>query len=81
MLILKKLGGEDEWSEDEAEIPAGVTDIILTSTDFLEDNECQYILNIASAEGNRPFNIFKDNYSEEQFFISISWNIPWSTMT
>lgn len=29
---------KDEWSEDEAETPAGVTDTMLTSTDFLEDN-------------------------------------------
>jgi hypothetical protein len=27
---------EDEWSEDEAEIPAGVTDSMLTPTDFVE---------------------------------------------
>ena len=37
-------GGEDinqlnDWSEDDAEIPAGVTDTMLTATDFLEDNE------------------------------------------
>ena len=27
---------DDKWSEDEAEIPAGVTDILLTSPDFLD---------------------------------------------
>ena len=37
-------GGEDinqlnDWSEDDAEIPAGVTDTMLNATDFLEDNE------------------------------------------
>ena len=37
-------GGEDinqlnDWNEDDAEIPAGVTDTMLTATDFLEDNE------------------------------------------
>ena len=37
-------GGEDinqlnDWNEDDAEIPAGVSDTILTATDFLEDNE------------------------------------------
>ena len=37
-------GGEDinqlnDWNEDGAEIPAGVTDTMLTATDFLEDNE------------------------------------------
>ena len=29
----------DDWTEDDAEIPAGVTDTMLTATDFLEDNE------------------------------------------
>ena len=56
---------KDEWSEDEAETPAGVTDTMLTSTDFLEDNECQNILNVAPAEGNRTLSIFRDKYSEE----------------
>ena len=37
-------GGEDinqldDWTEDGVEIPAGVTDTMLTATDFLEDNE------------------------------------------
>ena len=37
-------GGEDinqlnDWNEDDAEIPTGVTDTMLTTTDFLEDNE------------------------------------------
>ena len=61
----KILGDEDEWSEDEAEIPTGITDTMLTSTDFLEDNEGQHILNIAPAEDNRPLSIFRDKYSEE----------------
>ena len=56
---------KDEWSDDEAETPAGVTDTMLTSTDFLEDNECQNILNVAPAEGNRTLSIFRDKYSEE----------------
>ena len=55
---------KDEWSEDEAETPAGVTDTLLTSTDFLKDNERQNILNVAPAEGNRPLSIFRDKYSE-----------------
>ena len=38
---------------------------MLTSTDFLEDNERQNILNVAAAEGNRPLSIFRDKYSEE----------------
>ena len=56
---------KDEWSEDEAETPAGVTDTMLTSTDFLDDNERQNILNVAPAEGKRPLSIFRDKYSEE----------------
>ncbi|CAB4039506.1 Hypothetical predicted protein, partial [Paramuricea clavata] len=53
------------WSEGEAEIPAGITDTMLTAPDFVTDNERQYILNIAPGEGNRPVSIFRDKYSEE----------------
>ena len=56
---------EDQWSEDEVEIPAGVTDSMLTAPDFVTDNERQCILNIAPGEGNRPISIFRDKYSEE----------------
>ena len=34
---------EDEWSEDEAEIQAGVTDSMLTPPDFVDDSERQEI--------------------------------------
>jgi hypothetical protein len=37
---------EDEWSEDEAEIPAGVTDSMLTPPDFVDDSERQEIYNL-----------------------------------
>ncbi|CAB3990181.1 ATP-dependent DNA helicase PIF1 [Paramuricea clavata] len=56
---------EDEWSEDEAEIPAGVTDSMLTPTDFVDDTERQHIYNVAPGEGSRPLSIFRDQYSEE----------------
>ena len=56
---------EDNWGEDGAETPAGVTDTMLTATDFLEDSELQHILNIAPGEGSRPLSIFRDKYSEE----------------
>ena len=56
---------DEHWSEDEAEIPAGITDTILTSPDFVTDNERQHILNVAPGEGNRPMSIFRDKYSEE----------------
>lgn len=48
------LSDEDDWNEDTTETPAGVSDTMLTSTDFLEENERQLILNVAPAEGNRP---------------------------
>ncbi len=56
---------EDNWSEDEAEILAGVTDSMLTAPDFVDHNERQGIYNFAPAEGNRPLSIFRDQYSEE----------------
>ena len=56
---------EDQWSEDESEIPAGVTDTMLTAPDFVTENERQYILNVAPGEGSRPISIFRDKYSEE----------------
>ena len=45
---------KDQWSEDEVEIPAGVTctDTMLTSTDFVEDSESRCILSVAPGEGN-----------------------------
>ena len=55
----------DDWSEDKAKIPEGVTDTMFTATDFLEDNEKQHILNVAPAEGNRPLSVFMDKYCEE----------------
>ncbi len=62
---------EDDWSEDEAEIPAGVTDSMLTAPDFVDDNERQSIYNFAPAEGNRPLSIFRDQYSEEMAYPGI----------
>ena len=56
---------DDQWSEDEAEIPAGVIDTILTPTDFPDDSEREQIHNVAPGEGNRPLSIFRDTYSEE----------------
>ena len=56
----KSLNEEGDWSEDEAEIPAGVTDSMLTPTDFLGDSERQYALNVAPGEGNIPLTVFRD---------------------
>ena len=55
----------DDWTEDDAEIPVGVTETMLTATDFLEDNERAQIYNIAPGEGSVPVSIFRDKYSEE----------------
>ena len=56
---------DDQFSEDEAEIPAGVTDSMLTPPDFVHDSEREHILNVAPGEGNRPLRVFKDKYAEE----------------
>ena len=56
---------DGHWSEDEAEMPTGVTDTMLSSPDFVTDNESQHILNVAPGEDNRSMSIFRDTYSEE----------------
>ena len=65
MLILKNQTIKMNGVNNEAEIPTGFTDTMLTPTHFLEDNERQHILNVARAEGNRPLSVFRDEYSEE----------------
>ena len=55
----------DDWTEDDAEIPARVTDTMFTATGFLEDSERVQIYNIAPGEGSTPLSIFRDKYSEE----------------
>ena len=59
------LKSEDQWSEDEIETPAGVTDTMLTNANFVENTESRYILSVAPGEGNKPLSIFRDQYSEE----------------
>ena len=44
---------------------------MLTSTDFVVDNEWQYILNLAPAEGSRPLSVFRDKFSEEMAYPGI----------
>ena len=44
---------------------------MLTSTDFVVDNERQYILNLAPAEGSRPLSVFRDKFSEEMAYPGI----------
>ena len=67
--LIQKMTGVN-W-EDEAEIPAGVTDSMLTAPDFVYDNERQSIYNFPPAEGNRPLSIFRDQYSEEMAYPGI----------
>lgn len=55
----------DDWTEDDVEIPAGVTDTMLTANDFLEDSERPQTYSIALGEGSVPLSIFRDRYSEE----------------
>lgn len=55
----------DDWTEDDVEIPAGVTDTMLTANDFLEDGERLQIYSIAPGEGSVPLSIFRDWYSDE----------------
>ena len=62
---------QDEWSEDEAEIPAGVTDTMLTPPDYVDNTERQQIYNIAPGEGNTPLSVFRDQYSEEMAYPGI----------
>jgi len=44
---------------------------MLTSTDFVEDNERQYILNLVPAEGSTPLSAFRDKFSEEMAYPGI----------
>ena len=57
--------------QDEAEIPAGVTDSMLTPPDFVNDSERQEIYNFAPGEGNGPLNVFRDQYCEEMAYPGI----------
>ena len=64
---------DEEWSEneDDQENNSGVLDTMLTSPDFLEDEEreLQYIL--APGQGRTPVSVFKDKYSEELAYPNI----------
>ena len=60
-----------ECSENEVEMPPGVSDTMLTPTDFLDDDSRDKILNVAPGEGNKPLSIFQDKYSEEMAYPGI----------
>ena len=55
----------DDWTQCDAEIPAGVRHTMLTATDFLQDSERAQIYNIQHQEKERPLSILRDKYSEE----------------
>ena len=65
--------GEEQWNEneDDQENSGGVWDTLLTSPDFLEDEEreLQYVL--APGQGRTPVSIFKDMYWEELAYPNI----------
>ena len=44
---------------------------MLTSTDFVEDNKQQYILNLAPAEGSRLLSVLRDKLSQEMAYPGI----------
>ena len=64
---------DEQWSEneDDQENNSGVLDTLLTSPDFLEDEEreLQYVL--APGQGRTPVSVFKDKYSEELAYPNI----------
>lgn len=70
------LDDSETSSEEETEINAGVTDTMLTVTDFFEDNERVHILNVAPAEGNTPLSIFRDKHSKELAYPGIFLGQP-----
>ena len=58
---------DEEWSEneDDQENNSGVLDTMLTSPDFLEDEERELHYILAPGQGRPPISVFKDKYSEE----------------
>ena len=64
---------DEEWSEneDENEITGGNLDTMLTSPDFIEDEERNLEYTLAPGQGRTPVSIFKDKYSEELSYPNI----------
>ena len=56
---------------DDSQLIAGVTDTMLTSPNFMDNSECERVLNVAPGEGNKPLSIFKDKYCEELAYPNI----------
>ena len=64
---------DEQWSEneDDQENYSGVLDTMLTSPDFLEDEERDLQNILAPGQGRIPVSVFKDKYSEELAYPNI----------
>ena len=64
---------DEEWSEneDDEQNNSGVLDTMLTSPDFLEDEERELQYIVAPGQGRVPVSVFKDKYSEELAYPNI----------
>ena len=64
---------DEQWSEneDDQENNNGVLDTLLTSPDFLEDEERELQHILAPGQGKTPVSVFKDKYSEELAYPNI----------
>ena len=69
---LNEDNSRENWVEvDDSQLIAGVTDTMLTSPNFMDNSECERVLNVAPGEGNKPLSIFKDKYCEELAYPNI----------
>ncbi|WAQ97286.1 hypothetical protein MAR_029976 [Mya arenaria] len=63
---------DDKWSEiDENELMSGMCDTMLSSKDFLEPDERDFVYYFAPGEGGAPVSVFLEKESEELAFPSI----------
>ena len=63
---------DDSWNEvNDAELTSGVADTMLSSQDFIETNERDFVYNFAPGERNIPVSVFLENDSEEMAFPGI----------
>jgi len=69
---LNEGNSRENWIEvDDLQLIAGVTDTMLTSPNFMDNAECEKVLNVAPGEGNKPLSLFKDKYCEELAYPNI----------
>ena len=54
----KEVSCDGNWSDNEVEVPADVTDTMLTASDFMIDHEREGILNVAPGEGSTSLSVF-----------------------